>query len=202
MEQRTENINDHILIEQLTGTKQANNAINYLYKDYYGLLAQFIVNNNGSEADAQDIFQEVVISFVHLVRQGKFRGESSIKTFLFALNRNLWFNELKRRSRSMNRALRYEVENEKKEKTITDIIEYREAGRLLQTVMNEMGEGCRKVLLLYYYQEQSMKEIVQETGYENEQVVRNKKYKCLKKLEEKLASDPTLFHKLKNLLHA
>ena len=36
--------------------------------------------------------------------------------------------------------------------------------------------------------------------YENEQVVRNKKYKCIKKLEELLYEDPNLANNLKTIL--
>jgi hypothetical protein len=37
--------------------------------------------------------------------------------------------------------------------------------------------------------------------YENEQVVRNKKYKCMKQLEQMIKDDPALKQTLKNLLH-
>ena len=59
----------------------------------------------------------------------------------------------------------------------------------------------KKILLLYYYENRSMKEILSELDYENEQIVRNKKYKCMKKLEQMIEEDGTLFQHLKNLLH-
>ena len=46
-----------------------------------------------------------------------------------------------------------------------------------------------------------MKEILAALHYENEQVVRNKKYKCLKKLETMINENPALHQQLKNLLH-
>ena len=46
-----------------------------------------------------------------------------------------------------------------------------------------------------------MKEILEATDYENEQVVRNKKYKCLKQLEHMINEKPFLKQTLKNLLH-
>lgn len=46
-----------------------------------------------------------------------------------------------------------------------------------------------------------MKEILETMHYENEQVVRNKKYKCLKQLEEMVNANPALKQTLKNLLH-
>jgi hypothetical protein len=46
-----------------------------------------------------------------------------------------------------------------------------------------------------------MKEILDTTDYESEQVVRNKKYKCLKQLEQMVNENPALKQTLKNLLH-
>ena len=46
-----------------------------------------------------------------------------------------------------------------------------------------------------------MKEILDATDYENEQVVRNKKYKCLKQLEKMILEKPHLKETLKTLLH-
>jgi hypothetical protein len=46
-----------------------------------------------------------------------------------------------------------------------------------------------------------MKEILEATDYENEQVVRNKKYKCLKQLEQMISGNPTLKQNMKSLLH-
>jgi hypothetical protein len=46
-----------------------------------------------------------------------------------------------------------------------------------------------------------MKEIVAYLPYENEQVVRNKKSKCLKKLEELVLGNKHLAIQLKNYLH-
>jgi hypothetical protein len=46
-----------------------------------------------------------------------------------------------------------------------------------------------------------MKEILEKLHYENEQVVRNKKYKCLKQLEQLIAAHPSIQQILKNLLN-
>ena len=45
---------------------------------------------------------------------------------------------------------------------------------------------------MFYYENLPMKEILEKTEYETEQVVRNKKYKCLKQLEQMLNENPLL----------
>jgi RNA polymerase sigma factor (sigma-70 family) len=201
MTSRSEVLTDQEIIDNLLKNRDTDASIRFLYRSHYELLGKYVVNNSGSWDDAQDIFQEVIIAFINLVKAGKFRGESTIKTFLFSLNRNIWLNELKKRGRSQVREMKYEKASDKTEQGLNTALEAREANAELMKVMDELGETCKKILLLYYYENQSMKEILTTLNYENEQVVRNKKYKCLKRLEEIIKENKSIYHQLKNLLH-
>lgn len=198
---RTESFTDAEIVDNLSKNRDVDPSLKFLYRSHYEFLGRYVVNNNGDWDDAQDIFQEVMVAFVNLVKAGKFRGESSVKTFLYSLNKNIWLNELKKRGRTQVREMKYEKASEKTERGINATLEAREANAGLMKVMDELGETCKKILLLYYYENQSMKEILTSLNYENEQVVRNKKYKCLKRLEELLKENKSLYHQLKNLLH-
>jgi RNA polymerase sigma factor (sigma-70 family) len=183
------------------GGKAEEEAIRVLYQQHFESLCMNIVNNNGSEQDADDIFQETMIAFIQSVKMNKFRGDSSIKTFLFALNRNIWRNELRRRGRSNNRERVYEMDARDVEDGVNRSLELRQASQQLAALMEKLGENCRQILLQFYYENRSMKEIVLTLAYENEQVVRNKKSKCLKKLAEMIGGDSNLIQQLKTLLH-
>lgn len=198
---RPETWTDQEIIDSLLSNREPDKAIRQLYRLYYEFLAKYIVNNNGNQDDAQDIFQDVIMAFVNLVKAGKFRGEASIKTFLFSLNRNMWLNELKKRGRTQVREMNYGKSSDKPEQGINMALEAKEANAELLKLMSELGDTCKKILLLYYFENQSMKEILASLNYENEQVVRNKKYKCLKRLEQMITSNKSLYHQLKNLLH-
>ena len=55
--------------------------------------------------------------------------------------------------------------------------------------------------MLVYYEDLSMSEIVlQMPDYQNEQVLRNKKYKCMKQLEQMMQDDEILRTQFKNAL--
>jgi RNA polymerase sigma factor (sigma-70 family) len=196
-----ESISDAEIIENLSRNRDVDVSLKFLYRSHYEFLGTYVVNNNGSWDDAQDIFQEVMVAFINLVQAGKFRGESSIKTFLYSLNRNIWLNELKKRGRAQVREMKYEKASGKMDEGTNTALEAREANAALMKLMDELGETCKKILLLYYYESQSMKEILASLNYENEQVVRNKKYKCLKRLEEMVTENKSIYSQLKNLLH-
>ena len=195
------NFPDSELVVNLRFGKRVDETVKAIYRSHFDSLSWFVINNSGSRQDAEDIFQEVVVSFIDLVQKGKFRGESTVKTFLFSLNRYIWLNELKRRGRALVREEKYERGQEKAELDTSHFIADREGKAEVTKLVGELGETCRKILLLFYYENLSMKEILEVTEYENEQVVRNKKYKCLKQLEQMVNANPALKQTLKNLLH-
>ena len=198
---RRETFTDAEVISNLANDHQSSAAIRYLYRENFDMLSRYILHNSGNEQDAEDIFQEVMVAFIQLLKAGKFRGESSIRTFLFSLNKNIWLNELKKRGRASLREEKYEKNMNRNEHTADIAMELRQTKQELLKTLEALGENCKKILLLFYYENRSMKEIVAELPYENEQVVRNKKSKCLKKLEELVKGNQTLYAQLKNYLH-
>jgi RNA polymerase sigma factor (sigma-70 family) len=195
------NFPDEEIVANLRSGQRMDEMIKSLYRSHFEGLCGYITHNSGSRQDAEDVFQEVVVNFIDLVQKGKFRGESSIKTFLFSMNRHTWLNELKRRGRALAREEKYEKGQDKLEPDTSQLIAGREEKAVIAALVASLGETCRKILLLFYYENLSMKEILETTDYENEQVVRNKKYKCLKQLEQKLNEKPHLKQTLKNLMN-
>lgn len=191
---------DQALLTALRGKRDLDKAVRFLYRQYYEVLSIYTRQNNGTEQDAEDVFQEVVVSFIELVNQNKFRGESSIKTFLYSLNRHIWLNELKKRNRMQQRNLKFERARSQSEADVSTHIAGREARSQVMKIMDQLGDACKQVLMAFYYQDLQVKDMLNFLPYENEQVIRNKKYKCLKKLEEMLHEDPTLADNLKSLL--
>src|SRR4051812_40954023 len=112
---------DNSVLEILRSGKAPDEAIRQLYRSQFAATKAYIKQNNGSDEDAEDIFQEVILSFIELVKKDKFRGESSIATFLFSITRHTWLNELKKRGRSKLRDLKFE---KTKDSTEMDVSHY------------------------------------------------------------------------------
>ena len=191
---------DQELLQLIRSGAGIDQAVRFLYKSHFEFLGIYVQQHSGSAEDAQDVFQEVIVAFIDLAQKDKFRGESSIKTFLFALNRNIWLNELKKRKRSAVRELKYETNRPIEEPGIAEYIAAREGQQQVMDIITSLGEACQQILVAFYYHGLSMKQILEQMNYDNEQVVRNKKLKCMKKLEEMLHADPILAKKLKTIL--
>jgi RNA polymerase sigma factor (sigma-70 family) len=185
-----ERYTDFELIAAIGDKQGLNKAILFLYQQYSETTSSFIIGYGGSRQDAEDVFQETVVSFIEIVKKGKFRMEASVKTFLVSVAKNIWLNELKRRERSGFREKQFESGRDQEEEDISQQIGDLEKKRQLRELLNKLGEPCRKILQLFYYENLSMKEIVDHLPYENEQVVRNKKYKCLQQLTGFIKDNP------------
>jgi RNA polymerase sigma factor (sigma-70 family) len=191
---------DSELIAAIGAKNDLNKAIMFLYQQYSETTSSFIINYGASQQDADDVFQETVIAFIEIVKKGNFRMEASIKTFLVSIARNIWRNETKKRQRSGFRELQFESGREQNEDDVSLIISELEKKRQLRDLVFKLGEPCRKLLILFYYENLSMKEIVGHLPYENEQVVRNKKYKCLQQLTGIIKENPLIAGQLNEII--
>ncbi len=191
---------DSDLVEAIREKDMLEQAISQLYLDQAESTRSFIMGKGGTEQDADDIFQETIVSFIEIVQKGKFRQESSIGTFLISISKNLWYNEIRRRQRAGNREKIFELDRNQEEGPVTETIQDREMKQQLNKLLQEMGESCRRILSLFYYENLSMKEIVSQMHYENEQVVRNKKYKCLQQLTDKIKQNPLAAKHISDLI--
>jgi RNA polymerase sigma factor (sigma-70 family) len=195
-----EKYTDAELVEAIREGQSLNKAILFIYQQYAVSTSSFIINYGGSEQDADDVFQETVVSFIDVVKKGKYRMEASVKTFLVSVARNIWFNELKKRERSGHREKIFEYGRDQKEQDISHQIGDLEKKRQLRELVHNLGEPCKKILMLFYYENLSMKEIVGHLPYENEQVVRNKKYKCLQALTGLIKENPYIARQMSEIV--
>jgi RNA polymerase sigma factor (sigma-70 family) len=191
---------DTELLEAINEKDLLEQAILQLYQDHLEAAKAFIMSKGGTKQDADDIFQETIVSFIDCVQKKKFRQESGIRTFLISISKNLWYNEIRKRERAGRREIIFEMDRDQPETAVIETIQYREMKKELNQLLQDLGESCRKILELFYYENLSMKEIVAHLHYENEQVVRNKKYKCLNQLTEKMKNNPLIKEKINEMI--
>lgn len=174
--------------------------ITYIYARHYNGIERYIIRNSGSSFDAEDIFQETLMVTIKAIQGDRFRADSSLKSYVFAIAKNLWISELRKRKSSSKREEVYSGDQEAQTESINNKLIKSENLKLVLALFDSMGEKCKQILLLFYYQDMSMKEIMEKENYASEQVVRNKKYKCLKALTDRIKTDPILYENVKDAL--
>lgn len=188
------------LIAAINNQTDVNGAIAQLYKTYYRPLERYVLNNSGSEMDAEDLVQDVMVAFVDLVQQGKYRGEASVKSFLYTISRNIWITELRKRNSTAKRNELFELDRDPLTDDVSEYVTYGEAQQTIAELFSRLGDTCRTILTLFYYHDLPMKDILKQTNYENEQVLRNRKYKCLKEMTELIQRTPGVYENVKAAL--
>ncbi len=71
-----------------------------IYAKYLPRIARFIQMNGGSAEDAKDVFQEAIVRIYRKSKSPDFLITSQFYTFLYGVCRNLWGNQLQKKSRT------------------------------------------------------------------------------------------------------
>ena len=177
-------------------TLERNDALQYIYEKNRERIVTMVLSNNGNTAQAKDIFQETVIAFYENVIEETFKGESSISTYLYSIARFKWLNQIKKDTVRTEHHSKASDSPITEESALSMFVENEKQAKVLE-VLALLGESCKKLLIASIYHNQSMKDIVAELNYVNEQVARNKKYKCIKSLKVLIAARPNLLKILK-----
>ena len=74
--------------------KNDKKATETIYRSNFNVIQAMILNNNGDEDDAKDIFQESMVVLFEKSRLADFELTCSIKTFLYSVARRLWLKKL------------------------------------------------------------------------------------------------------------
>ncbi len=182
-------MNDHQNIardrELLQGlARNEDNALEIIYLENYPVILRMVMQNNGTEDDAKDLFQEAIIILYEKVQAGNFDLHSKLKTFLYAVCHRLWLKKLQNSNgqvaltETMEEILPLEgvalEEHEQKD----------EQFRTMEKAMGTLGEPCKTLLEDYYIHKQSMQDIAEKFGYTNAENAKNQKYKCLMRLKK------------------
>lgn len=154
-------------------------ALEEVYTAYKEAFVNYGLQFNLDKDDLVDVYQDSVIAMYQNFTTKQTRIEnSSLKTYLFSIGKHKIYDRLKERSQFTGTVVRdddYE-EIDLNETMLT------EEQQLLRRYFDHLGASCQQILKLFYYRSLSIKEIVQQTQYKDENTVKSHKSRCLKKL--------------------
>jgi len=145
-------------------------------------VTSYVLRNNGTADDADDILQEALIVLWERVRSGRFEYAAQLETFLFATAKNIWLRRLARMRREMP-ATAGTMETATDDPSALDQLIESERVTLVQRALDQLGDPCKTLLLLFYWEELSMEEIARRMGFANAETAKSKKYQCKRALE-------------------
>ena len=158
-------------------------ALVLLYESNRKMVSAFIARNNGTHDDYEDMLQEALIVLWERVRAGRFEYSSKLSTFLFGTVKNIWLRRLAKAKREIPTDLQSDDQADPTGSVLDTMIENEETAAV-RNALEKIGEQCKKLLLLFYWEECSMEEIAGKLGFANAETVKSKKYQCKKSLEK------------------
>ena len=175
---------------QSSNKKRENKALLYLHHQLFPMAIRIIKNFKGSAEDAEDVFQEALLAFFKLARTRKLPEKVNAEAYLITICKNIWFKKFKKKTNNVELSDKFThlpTEDSQIRETIEDHQTFFQ--KILQS---KLGESCYKLMIFFYYENRKMKEIATLLSLSNEQVAKNKKLACMKKLKRLMEDEPTL----------
>ena len=161
----------------------SESALKRLYIAYFPMILQLIINNNGDEDDAKDIYQEAIIVLYNKVKAGNFELSSKLKTYIYSICRRLWLKRLSHINRYGGDIHDFEsffqVDDEIDQHNDRDM-----QFKRMENALEQLGEPCKTIMEDFYMHNRSMQDICERFGYTNADNAKTQKYKCLQRLKK------------------
>ena len=136
-----------------------------------------------SEDDAMDAFQDAVVAVCRNFAKGKSLNEdTSFQTYLFKIGNYKLLDKIKKDGRQVTFTMHGEIKLQNIEEPETEVSQEEENKEMVRKYLAMMGENCRRIMELFYFDRLNMHEIAEEMGYKNENVAKKTKSTCLEKL--------------------
>lgn len=186
---KAQNDQDQKLLEGLLRSDRM--SVEAIYTLALPSVVRWVRENNGSEADARDIFQEALIALFRKVEQGEFNLTCTLKSFIRIMCRNLWLSRLRNKQ---NQASPLEdIEPAVLDADLEKKLERSEREQLFFKHFDGLGEQCRKIMQ-WFFDKVSLREIAERLDT-SENYIKKRKFNCKEKLIKTIQADP-LFNEL------
>ena len=163
-----------------------DSAIEDIYLNYRRpFLDYFFKKFNLDEHHGLELFQTCVVIFYNNIVTRKLENlTSSPKTYLFSIGKHKAIDLAKAKQKTQILYDDYILESITDGSDPSHKVQLEEDILQISSALDALGDPCKKIIELFYYQKLNMKEISQSMDYKNESTAKNLKYKCLKRLQK------------------
>ena len=138
------------------------------------------------EEIAAEVYQQSFISMYYNVKDQKLTElKSSIKTYLFAIGKNLLRDQFKIAQRRQE-ILEVAVETEEIDNSFFHKYEQSNMKEVVRRLLTKIGEPCKTVLDLFYFRGYAMDAIADHMQYKSQQIAAKRKFICLRQMRSLL----------------
>ncbi|MCB0651908.1 MAG: sigma-70 family RNA polymerase sigma factor [Saprospiraceae bacterium] len=140
---------DHQYIEALA--KGDRQVLEMIYQQHLAPVKNWVIKNNGTPADAKDIFQESILAIYTKAMDPDFNLTCPLGAFVFHICRNKWISQL-RKNKRMEGVIKEEQERYENNWDMAQLIVQVEEEEIRQSKLDkafsQLSELCQKLLQL------------------------------------------------------
>lgn len=173
-----------LFLENLSQGKQEDIVL--LYEKIFPKIEQFVLHNNGRIGDADDIFQKALLQIIVRYRKEPFDISTSFENYFFTVCKNLWRRELNASKFTTNDSDFMHTLSDETDSAFA-IVE-QERYDLFTEKLEVLSENCKQLLQLFF-KKTPYTVLMRKFGYNSENVVRQRIFKCKKRLIELIKKD-------------
>lgn len=193
------NLPDEEIVRRLTGQasdeerKEALRQI-FLDEDLRTVVFAHVRRHNGITADAEEVFQETLLLFERAVREGRYAGRSTLRTYFVGIAKWHWLNT----RRKQNRHIELQHDEHPDETTESPEVHVldEESRTILDSAIATLGTRCREILRLWLLG-YSPHELSDQFGLSTAGMAKKESYRCRERLKTFFDNNPHLRDLLK-----
>lgn len=178
-------MDDGQIITQLK--KRDRNALKGIYMEYRTAFFKFASRYNAGAHLLEDIFQDALIVVYENAQKGKLDHlKGSLKTYLFSTGKFMLFKHFRDNKKEVftDEASLFDQQDQSTMEEVRQTDDMSTRQKMLILSFKKLGDKCREILELFYLNGLSLDEITMVQGYDNKNVAKSQKSRCLKTLKE------------------
>jgi len=180
--------------------KEEKTALQQIYSQNLPNIRIYILNNSGTAEDVKEVFHDGIIALVSNIRENELEITLNLKAYLFKICKNKWLDRLRKNKLKYNLSLDDTFNQPSNDQLVSTKLVLEEGQQLLYDLLSNTKGDCQKIFRLFFVLNKRLTEIAEIMGHDNEKVVRNRKYVCLKKVRKMVEQNPVYKRDLKEYL--
>lgn len=157
----------------------------YLYTTFGGMIAGYVRKNSGTEEDAQEMIQAVMIELWVSVRDGRYAETGKLSHYIYQITSNTWRDELRKRKKQQLESFsdqHHQIEDDSPSNILGAVVKDQQLDAIYQA-MSQLGTVCQEIIQLYHLQKVRLQEIAERMQYDYDNL-RKRIFDCRKKLRQ------------------
>ena len=162
-------------------------ALEQIYSDYRLSFITFITSTHNCTYEmAIDVYQYTILSFYENVVDGSFEemNAAGVKTYLYSIGKNKLLGDLRKKTKvSFQGKFNDDDLIEQEDEDEVELAKLEQFDRV-SGIIAHLGDPCKKILELFYFNKLSNDEIAEVMSYKDGNTVKSLKYKCIQRIKK------------------